>query len=58
MNLINFGAQITVIPGDPTEFKQGILYSLKGVIELKTNVLHFIQNYTLPKFPMVINLLP
>ena len=56
MNLINFGAQLTVIPGDPSEFKQGILYSLKGVTELKTSVLHFIQNY-LPKFLMVVNLL-
>lgn len=60
MALIDIGAQITVIPGGHTKFKQNILYTLteatKHKIEDKQVCLPtlIIRTTTLAKFPMVI----
>lgn len=59
MVLIDTGAQITVIPGSLTEFKQSILYALRKVAKHKIEDKQvcftlIIRTTTLAKVPMVI----
>lgn len=52
MALINTGAQVTIIAGDPNKFKQGIPYTLRGVTNKLPNFTTRIS--VLRKFLMVI----